>query len=332
MNKVAIKGWGIISEMGNDESQIIKSWDQKKGVSGNCLEFEHRLKPQKIRRMGRLAQMAASVSEKSLHMAQAEGGEQTGIIMNTDYGSININIDFGRVLKTPELSSPMDFANTVSNAALGHVAVYFNLRGTSTLLMGSNCISYAIRQLEKKGEEKIICCGADEYCVPIAEFAKKKFGKQIISEGVAAILLEYNSESEWGYIVGDAQGGIGFSPLYEDVYDVKKNYKHLLQKALQSAELDENQIDLILMSGDAGSGIREYEEQAVIELFGDDKERRFIKDQMGENLGASAISGVIVSAVLLKNKRYKKILVLGTEVSGTIEAYIISGERRPLYV
>ena len=120
--------------------------------------------------------------------------------------------------------------------------------------------------------------------------------------------------------------------MYEDVYDVKKNYKHLLQKALQSAELDENQIDLILMSGDAGSGIREYEEQAVIELFGDDKERRFIKDQMGENLGASAISGVIVSAVLLKNKRYKKILVLGTEVSGTIEAYIISGERRSLYV
>ena len=202
MSNVAIKGWGIISEMGNDEAQIIKSWDERTAPAGESLAFEHNLKPAKIRRMGRLAEMAASVSGQCLSMAQVEGGGDAGIIMNTDYGSINLNIKFGKVLKTPELSSPMDFANTVSNAALGHVALYFNLKGTSTLLMGSNGISYSIRQLEKKGDQKIIFCGAEEYCEPIAEYAKKKYGKHIISEGVASVLLECDTESEWGYIIG----------------------------------------------------------------------------------------------------------------------------------
>lgn len=323
MNKVAIKGWGMISEIGNTEPEILKNWDEKKKVTGGMLSYEHQLDPRKIRRMGRLAKMVTSVSEQSLRMAQAEGGDQTGIIMNTDYGSINLNIDFGKVLKTPELSSPMDFANTVSNAALGHVALYFNLKGASTLLMGSNGISYTIRQLEKKPDQKIVYCGGDEYCEPIANYAEKKYGETVLGEGVASVLLENDTESEWGYILGDAQGGIGFSPLYQDVKDVTKNYKAVIEKALKSADISAEEIDLVLMSGVSGSEIRAFEEKAVVEVFGENQERRFIKDQLGESFGASAVSEVIVGSVLLKNNRYQKILVIGTEVSGTIEAFVM---------
>ncbi|SFC12806.1 hypothetical protein [Butyrivibrio sp. YAB3001] len=327
MSNIAITGWGLISEMGNDEQQILKSYDEKTEVKGGSLEFDHNLKPAKIRRMGRLAKMSAAVSEKCLAMSQAEPGDNTGIIMNTDYGSINLNIEFGKVLKTPDLSSPSDFANTVSNAALGHVTLYFGLKGASTLLMGSNGLSYTIRQLEKKPEQKIIFCGADEYCEPIANYAKEKYGKNVVSEGVGAVILENNKNSDWGYIVGDAQSGIGYSPLYQDTSDVKDNYKGVIEKALKEAGLKAEDVDLVLMSGDAGSGVRAYEEAAVVEIFGEDKERRFIKDELGECFGASAVSSVIVGSVLVKNNRYKKVLVLGTEVSGTIEAYVVSKER-----
>ena len=125
----------------------------------------------------------------------------------------------------------------------------------------------------------------------------------------------------------DGQAGIGFSPLYQEVHDVKNNYKGLIQKTMKAAGIAEGDIDLVIMSGDSGSGIREYEEAAVIDIFGEDQERRFIKDHLGENLGASAASAVVVSSVLIKNERYEKILVLGTEVSGTIEAYVVSKKK-----
>lgn len=322
MDKIAIRGWGIISEIGNSEEEIIRNWDIKKLPEGKPLEFSHNLDLRKIRRMGRLGKMVTSVSEKCLTMDNSVSPEQTGIIMNTDYGSINLNIDFGKVLNTPELASPMDFANTVSNAAVGNVALYFGLKGRSTLLMGSNAISCSIRQIEKYPEEVIIVCGGDEYCEPIVNYANQKLGNKAICEGVAAVLLG-KKESQWGSILGDAQAGIGFSPLYQEVKDVKENYINVMNKVLASSTLKKEDIDIIFMSSDSFSGIRKYENEAVNAVFGKGMDREYIKDMLGESLGASVISSVIISSVLIKNNRYQNILVLGTEVSGTLEAYIV---------
>lgn len=324
MGKIAIQSWGIISELGSTEKEILDAWDQKNNIWGEELQFEHELELRKIRRMGRLAKMAACVTDSCLKNGGGYCCDKTGIIMNTDYGPINLNIEFGKVLETPELSSPMDFANTVSNAALGHVALYFGLKGTSTLLMGSNAVSCAIRQIEKKEDEMMVVCGGDEYCQPIAGYAEKKWGQKIVSEGVAAVMLAKGVQSEWGYIIGCAQAGMGFSPLYENVRDVKENYKSVMEKVLTDANLLQQDIELVIMSSDKCSGIREYEDAAVSEVFRDSLKRAYIKDAMGENFGAATISSIIAAAVLIKNRRYSNILVLGTEVSGTLEAYIVS--------
>lgn len=328
MSNIAISGWGIISELGNSEDDIIKNWDAGKLPNGTALDFVHNLDPRKARRMSRLGKMLTSVSQKCLIMSESSGGDRTGIIMNTNYGSINLNIEFGKVLKTPELASPMDFSNTVSNAALGNVALYFKLKGRSTLLMGSNAISYSMRLLEKKNDEKIVVCGADEYCEPIIDYANANLGENAVCEGVAAVLIENNKKTEWGYIIGDSQGGIGFSPLYEKLRDVKDNYKNVIEKALESSGLSKNDINVVFMSGDRYSGIRQYEDEAVDVIFGKKQSRKYTKDFFGESMGASAISSIVLASILIKNNRYENILVLGTEVSGTLEAFVISKNER----
>lgn len=324
MDKIAIMGWGIISELGNDEEEILANWDRKKEITGGSIAFVHKLDPRKIRRMSRLAKMLTSVSENSLTMAGESGGENTGIIMNTAYGSINVNLDFGKIISEPELASPMDFANTVSNAALGHVALYFDLRGPSTLLMGSDVIAYSMRQLEKKEERAIIVCGGDEYCMPIAHYAQKKYGHSCLGEGVAAILLKRGCKSEWGSIIGEAQGGLGFFPLYEPCTDVTDPYKRVIKKVLASSGLETNEVDAVFLSSDPCSGVRTYEENAVHEIFGKEIPKELIKDRTGESFGASALSSVIAASVMIRNNRYQRVLVLGLEVSGTLEAFIIS--------
>ncbi|NLT10114.1 MAG: hypothetical protein GXY08_11525 [Ruminococcus sp.] len=325
MCKTAITGWGMISEMGSTESDILNSWDSRKKPTGGELDFSHSLDPRKIRRMGRFGRMCAAVTDNCLKMSGCEKGDNTGIIMNTDYGSINLNIEFGRLLPTPELASPMDFANTVSNAALGNVALYFGLKGPSTLLMGSNALSYSMRQVEKKPDNAIVVCGGDEYCSPVASTAVKKFGGDVISEGVAGVVVESEDSAReiYGRILGDAETGIGFSPLYQSGRDVVSAYTRVIKKALRKAELEAEDIDLVLLSNIAQSSVSEDEKTAVEEIFGSGCEVINARDMLGESFGASAVSSVILGSVLVKNKRYEKVLVLGTEMSGTVEAFVL---------
>lgn len=325
MCKTAITGWGMISEMGSTESDILKSWDERKRPSGGELDFSHSLDPRKIRRMGRLGRMCAAVTDHSLKMSGCEKGDNTGIIMNTDYGSINLNIEFGRILPTPELASPMDFANTVSNAALGNVALYFGLKGTSTLLMGSNVLSYSMRQVEKKPDNAIVVCGGDEYCSQVASTAIKRFGNDVISEGVAGVVVESEASAHEIYvrILGDAETGIGFSPLYQFGRNVVSAYSRVIRRTMKKAELEASDIDLVLLSNIKQSSVSENEQTAVEQIFGKCCDVINARDMLGESFGASAVSSVILGAVLIKNKRYSKVLVLGTEISGTVEAFIL---------
>ena len=313
----------MISEMGSTEADILRSWDDRKRPSGGEIDFSHSLDPRKIRRMGRFGRMCAAVTDNCLKMSGCEKGDNTGIIMNTDYGSINLNIEFGKLLPTPELASPMDFANTVSNAALGNVALYFGLKGPSTLLMGSNALSYSMRQVEKKPDNAIVVCGGDEYCSPVA--STKKFGGDVISEGVAGIVVESEDSAHeiYGRILGDAETGIGFSPLYQSGRDVVSAYSRVIKKALRKAELEAEDIDLVLLSNIAQSTVSEDEKAAVEEIFGNGCDVINARDMLGESFGASAVSSVILGSVLIKNKRYEKVLVLGTEMSGTVEAFVL---------
>lgn len=328
MNKTVIKGIGIISELGNNPAEVLEHYEDDKMCRGGKLSYENRIDPSKMRRMSRLAKMLANTAADCIKCSNMEdftkASNEVGIIMNTAYGPINTNIDFGGVIKNPELASPTDFANTVSNAAIGHVAIYFGLKGSSTLLMGSNVTGYTMRQLEKKASDYIIACSAEEYCTPIAEYARQKFHENLFSEGVVSLLLSSRGDSEFGYIIADAETGLGYSPLYSEVKDETTKFIRVMDKAMKKAGLTEADFDAVILASDPLTGIREYEEKAINQVFREQVKRIYSKDMLGETSGAGSLLNIALASILIKNERFHKIMVLGLEVSGTLEAYVIS--------
>ena len=63
-----------------------------------------------------------------------------GLVLGTMFGSVHTISKFDRhaLEQGPACASPMDFANTVINAAAGQTAIWHNLRGiNSTIASGS---------------------------------------------------------------------------------------------------------------------------------------------------------------------------------------------------
>lgn len=331
MQKVAIKSIALISRLGTDINEILGNFKEEKADNKVQVNFEKVLDPRKIRRMNRISKMVIYSIQKCFEkerIAYLNGDtEKVGLIFNTAYGPLNTNISFGSTIieGNPDLASPMDFANTVSNAFIGHAALYFNLKGLSTLLMGSNAAGYALKLLNKGASNNLIVSGVDEFCEPLFEHAEKKYGEGVKSEGIATLLLSNETESDYGYIVGDAEVGLGYSPLYSKVKeDAGVKFEKVMTKALTKANETAESIDVVLFASDKFTGLREFEEKAVSTIFPQGIEKVYVKDYMGETLGASTIMSIAVAGALIKAGRYSKLLVSGIEVSGTISSFIIS--------
>lgn len=328
MEQIAIKRLGLISKLGNREEQILDNLESNTCILKNCLDFDDLLDKKKARRMNRTAKMLTGTIYDCID--GLEQGEDiipgdTGIIVNVAYGSINTNMDFGMLVmqKAPELASPTNFANTVSNSIVGHAAMYFGLKGPSTLLMGGNTVYYTMRLLKKRMVKEIFTCGVEEYCRPIHEYALEKYRAPLLGEGAASLLLTNQGSSDYGYILGCAEAGLGYSPLFDDSGDETDKFIKLIQDAIRDAKTEENEIECVLLGSDSFSGLRSAEEKAVDEIFISSPKKIYIKDLIGETLGAGMTLSIAVAAILIRSGRYKKILVNGVEISGTLESFVV---------
>ncbi len=329
MDRIVIKRVGLISKLGKREEQVLKHLENNTYLSQDRLDFENFLDNRKTRRMNRIARMLTSTIYDCMDGLKPEDSiipADTGIIVNVAYGAINTTMDFGRLVnrKTPELASPTDFANSVSNAIIGHAAMYYGLKGPSTLLMGGNTVYYTMRLLKRQDANEIFCCGVEEYCKPIHEYAAAKYKTTLFGEGAAALLLSNQGKSEYGYILGGSETGLGYSPLFTDSEDETGKFSKLIMKTIQASNVDEKEIDCILLGSDSCSGLRTAEEKAVDEIFTGKPKIIPVKDLLGETLGAGMTLSIAVAAILIRSGQYKKILVNGIEVSGTLESFVLS--------
>src|SRR5207245_2109785 len=72
---------------------------------------------------------------------------ELGVILGTMFGSVRTIGEFDRRAQQsgPEYASPLDFSNTVLNAAAGQIAIWHNLRGVnSTIATGAASGLHAI--------------------------------------------------------------------------------------------------------------------------------------------------------------------------------------------
>src|ERR1044071_424719 len=162
MTRVAITGAGVITSFGdspaafycalcNGEKAAYGLDDSEVGVSacrqgGHIGSFQPELylkgKPLRpLDRTGRIVAAAARLAlENSGGPAETLHSHDVGLVLGTMFCSVHTISEFDRrgLTEGPSYVSPMDFANTVLNAAAGQTAIWHNLRGiNSTISAGA---------------------------------------------------------------------------------------------------------------------------------------------------------------------------------------------------
>jgi 3-oxoacyl-[acyl-carrier-protein] synthase len=282
-----------------------------------------------LRRLNSISRTFLESVNKLLNDLSFTDGDNTGLIVNTVYGPLKTNMQFGDTLLKDGLkfSSPSVFANTVSNSVLGHVAKFFNLKGYSTLLMGSNAIVYAIRLLKKcDGKDNLVVGGVDEVLDQVRAYSTAHFGKDIFNEAVGSVFLGFeDTMPDLAYITGYSESSLGYAPLYSDSasIDVQKKFSQVIQKALKMSESKAGDITKVYLASDSYLGLREAELSAIQALFSEYTQMVALKDMVGETLAASSFISLAVATSNLQGPD-DKVVVLNLEASGSLSALVVS--------
>jgi 3-oxoacyl-[acyl-carrier-protein] synthase II len=339
MNRVAITGIGVITSLGNSPESLhsalsngekgsYRLHDQKledfsctQGGSITSFQPELYLKGKPLRpldRTGRIVAAAAKLAlENSGWTPEALTQNDVGLVLGTMFGSVHTISEFDRrgLTDGPSYVSPMDFANTVLNAAAGQTAIWHNLRGiNSTIASGTTsglmALGYASDLVRYGGHPAVLAGGADEFCFesfcgferagllcksnghdefPVP-FSAERSGFAL-AEGAALLMLEaWDTAVERGaLILGEVRG-------HGNVYDPAgsgecrpKEIMRAMDAALNDSRMHPSEIDCISASANGGVFADRNEALAIRELFNgrDSVPITAIKSMVGEALGAS---------------------------------------------
>jgi 3-oxoacyl-[acyl-carrier-protein] synthase II len=129
-----------------------------------------------FRPLDRTAQLVSSAAQRALdgsgwnREAVAASGE-VGLVLGTLFGSVRTIAEFDRraLEAGPQYAKPMDFANSVINAAAGQAAIWHGLGGiNSTLSSGSpsglQALGYAAALVAQGRSPALLAGGGEELC------------------------------------------------------------------------------------------------------------------------------------------------------------------------
>lgn len=353
MKRVVITGMGVISSLGDSPEALHSALCNKEkgsyqldnhkladctcsqGGSIASFQAESYLKGKPLRsldRTGRIVAAAAKLALESSGWTQEKLKQQdVGLVLGTMFGSVHTISEFDRRALTdgPAYASPLDFANTVLNAAAGQTAIWHNLRGiNSTIASGATsglmALGYAADLIRYGGHTTILAGGGDEFCFesfcgferagllcrcnghqkfPVP-FSADRTGFAL-AEGAALLMLEeWNSAKERGAsILGEILGhGNAYDP------DGKREcgpeaIARAMKAAIQDSGLEPSRIDCISAAANGSVAGDRNEALAIKAVFngaGDRVPVTAIKSMVGEALGASgALQAVDLIATVL---------------------------------
>lgn len=129
-----------------------------------------------MRPLDRTARLVTTATHLALQdsgwSAEARAAHEIGLVLGTTYGSVRTIAEFDRhaVKEGPAYASPLDFANTVINAAAGQTAIWHDLRGVNSTVAtgqtsGLRAIAYAAGFIESGRCDVLLAGGAEELCM-----------------------------------------------------------------------------------------------------------------------------------------------------------------------
>ena len=103
--------------------------------------------------------------------SEAEGPPEIGLVLGTMFGSLRTISEFDRrgLTAGPNYTKPMDFANSVLNAAAGQAAIWHRLTGANATVAGGTtaglqALASAADLVRGGRAEAVLAGGAEELC------------------------------------------------------------------------------------------------------------------------------------------------------------------------
>lgn len=286
-------------------------------------------------RTGRLALVGVELTlANGGWTAELRAARPVGLILGTMFCSVRTIGEFDRRAQQagPEYASPMDFSNTVLNAAAGQVAIWQKLRGINTTVSvgaasGAHAIGYAAQMIRNGRADALVAGGAEEVCYEsffgahqagrlvtpngAAGFPKPFDARRtgtLMGEGAAFLVLEAEeaARGRGATIIARVKGfGTAFDPAAvknEPVHAVG-GLSAAIAKALKDAGVSASDIDVVVSSASGSRELDAREGAAITAIVGPDVPVSAIKSMTGEALGASGALQAISAIETMRTGR-----------------------------
>jgi 3-oxoacyl-[acyl-carrier-protein] synthase II len=359
MRRVVITGAGVVSSLGDTTAGLHAALcEGRSGVSpvglfdtkglgcplgGEVKDFDAQkyLGRRNLRPLDRTSRLVASAAQLALDdsgwTAEMRAEHEVGLILGTMFCSVRTISEFDRraLEAGPAYASPMDFANTVINAAAGQTAILHDLRGVNTTVStgvtsGLQAVAYATDLIRAGRARSLLAGGADELCFEsfygfdragmlcrsdghdghyAVPFDARRNGFTP-GEGAALLMLEEaGAARERGARVLAEVCGTGSGYDCSRGRDERRGVEsvaHAMRFALYEAMSRAYEVECLSASANGSPGGDRREARAVAEVFGDHARTMpatAIKAMLGETLGASGAMQVVAALETMRDGR-----------------------------
>jgi 3-oxoacyl-[acyl-carrier-protein] synthase II len=272
-----------------------------------------------LRPVDRTARLLLVAAQQALESAGWTGEQRTqheiGLVLGTVFCSVRTIAEFDRraVQLGPSYASPLDFANSVINAAAGQAAIWYDLRGVSSTVAageasGLLALAYATDLIRSGRADAVLAGGAEELCYEsfVGCHAAGRLGSArpvpfdarrdgfTLAEGAALLALEDagSAAARGAQILAEIRGyGEAFDVTAgEDEKSAAGAVARAVRLALEDAAVDPADLDVLSLSANGGLRTDRAEALGVAAALGEKGSRKpaaAIKAMLGEALGAS---------------------------------------------
>ena len=215
--------------------------------------------------------------------AESAAETELGLVLGTMFGSLKTIAEFDRraLVEGPIYAKPMDFANSVINAAAGQAAIWHHLPGANATLAGGPAAGLAALALAadliRGGQaEALLAGGADELC--FESFLGFERRGDLLANGEEPRPFTANRR---GFLLGEGAALLMLA---------LPAAAHAMAAALAAAEVSPSAVDVLSAAASGSPALDRTEAVALGQVFGTRAARLpilAVKAQTGEALGAS---------------------------------------------
>ncbi|NOY90851.1 MAG: hypothetical protein GXP55_06525 [Deltaproteobacteria bacterium] len=282
--------------------------------------------------------------------------DRVGICSATAYGSLDAITELNRVaeLEDPRYINPTRFPNTVINAAAGYVSIWEDLRAPNTTIVDGNCGALdAVLTADLhlcRGRADAFLVGGGEVLTEPLYLAMRKLG--VVAEDAEAPGLHLGEGA--AYVVVETLEGalargarvhaelVGFGTSFDApaseallVHASARAVEDAIRLALEDADVDADEVDLVCASRSGFGVFDDAEETALASVFGASTACVAPKRVVGETFGASGAMNLVALMAFFDGapvaplfrgeapKRIRHALVLTAGFYGNVSAVVL---------